>query len=408
MTENMPARTGRNLRKSRARGGDIRGQIRDEVALSWRRSALHGLRREHVEAPYEPDLDFGGRFAAAAGPVADQLSDDLAGTDVALMLSDERAGMLDRRVPDLTLRVRLDAYMLAPGFRHGEEHVGTNAIGTALRQAAPVAIWGGEHFADTFTGFACSAAPITDPQTGMTLGVVGLACAAERGNPLMLPLVKRARQEIEQRLLDDIPVADRVLIERFVAARRRAKGPLLSVSAAAVHANASAARLLQPADQVLIWDWAARVLPRSGLAQADLRLASGLLVTARARAVRDGGDLVGALVRFDAPDPGRTAAPAGPVPARPTFGWDSLTDTERGVAAIITEGVTNREAAARLYLSRHTIDYHLRQIFRKLDVTSRVELTRLVLAEAGPRDDEAAGIRDADPGGFGRYGPELA
>ena len=47
---------------------------------------------------------------------------------------------------------------------------------------------------------------------------------------------------------------------------------------------------------------------------------------------------------------------------------------------IVAEGVTNREAAARLYLSRHTVDYHLRQIFRKLDVASRVELTRLVVA----------------------------
>jgi DNA-binding CsgD family transcriptional regulator len=60
-------------------------------------------------------------------------------------------------------------------------------------------------------------------------------------------------------------------------------------------------------------------------------------------------------------------------------GWDSLTAAELGVAEIIAEGATNREAAARLYLSRHTVDFHLRQIFRKLGVASRVELTRLVL-----------------------------
>jgi DNA-binding CsgD family transcriptional regulator len=75
------------------------------------------------------------------------------------------------------------------------------------------------------------------------------------------------------------------------------------------------------------------------------------------------------------------AAVGGEPPARcPEAGWSCLTPTERSVAAIIAEGTTNREAAARLYLSRHTIDYHLRQIFRKLGVTTRVELTRVVVA----------------------------
>jgi DNA-binding CsgD family transcriptional regulator len=64
---------------------------------------------------------------------------------------------------------------------------------------------------------------------------------------------------------------------------------------------------------------------------------------------------------------------------RPVTGWRSLTATERRVAAVIAEGLTNAEAAARLFLSRHTVDYHLRKVFRKLGVRSRSELTRLVV-----------------------------
>jgi DNA-binding CsgD family transcriptional regulator len=45
----------------------------------------------------------------------------------------------------------------------------------------------------------------------------------------------------------------------------------------------------------------------------------------------------------------------------------------------VSEGLTNASAAQRLYLSRHTVDFHLRQIFRKLDIRSRVELTRMVV-----------------------------
>jgi DNA-binding CsgD family transcriptional regulator len=61
------------------------------------------------------------------------------------------------------------------------------------------------------------------------------------------------------------------------------------------------------------------------------------------------------------------------------FGWASLTDTERSVAEHVAEGLTNRQVGERMFLSPHTIDFHLRQIYRKLDITSRVELARLVL-----------------------------
>lgn len=64
---------------------------------------------------------------------------------------------------------------------------------------------------------------------------------------------------------------------------------------------------------------------------------------------------------------------------RPSFGWKSLSATERRVLALVAEGLTNRQVAKQLFLSRHTVDFHLRQIFRKLGVTSRVQLTRLWL-----------------------------
>jgi DNA-binding CsgD family transcriptional regulator len=62
-----------------------------------------------------------------------------------------------------------------------------------------------------------------------------------------------------------------------------------------------------------------------------------------------------------------------------TFGWESLTDTERSVIDLVADGLTNREAAERLFLSHHTVGFHLRSIFCKLGVSSRVELTRLAI-----------------------------
>jgi DNA-binding CsgD family transcriptional regulator len=63
---------------------------------------------------------------------------------------------------------------------------------------------------------------------------------------------------------------------------------------------------------------------------------------------------------------------------RPPFGWESLTATERTLASIVGQGLTNKQAAARLFVSRHTVDSHLRHIFRKLGINSRVELAALV------------------------------
>lgn len=64
---------------------------------------------------------------------------------------------------------------------------------------------------------------------------------------------------------------------------------------------------------------------------------------------------------------------------RPVTGWDSLTETERRVSRLIAQSLTNAQAAERMFLSRHTVDFHLRQIFRKLNVRSRVELTRVTI-----------------------------
>jgi DNA-binding CsgD family transcriptional regulator len=64
---------------------------------------------------------------------------------------------------------------------------------------------------------------------------------------------------------------------------------------------------------------------------------------------------------------------------RPVSGWDSLTDTERAVSELVAQGLTNRQVADQLFMSAHTVAFHLRHVFRKLDIGSRVELARLTL-----------------------------
>jgi PAS domain-containing protein len=48
------------------------------------------------------------------------------------------------------------------------------------------------------------------------------------------------------------------------------------------------------------------------------------------------------------------------------------------VAELIAEGLTNRQVGERLFVSPHTVDFHIRQIYRRLGVYTRVELARCV------------------------------
>lgn len=64
---------------------------------------------------------------------------------------------------------------------------------------------------------------------------------------------------------------------------------------------------------------------------------------------------------------------------RPATGWASLTDTERAVARLVAEGLTNREVGTRLFISPNTVNTHLRHVFQKLGVSSRSGLTAATL-----------------------------
>ncbi len=62
----------------------------------------------------------------------------------------------------------------------------------------------------------------------------------------------------------------------------------------------------------------------------------------------------------------------------PASGWASLTDAERRVATLISEGHTNKSAASTLGVSINTVGTHLRTVFAKLRVQSRVQLANMV------------------------------
>ena len=81
-------------------------------------------------------------------------------------------------------------------------------------------------------------------------------------------------------------------------------------------------------------------------------------------------DLVGRMTFVDPTDHQRQAFAERTV--------EALTDTERRIAGLVAQGLTNRQVAQRVRLSPHTVNYYLRRIYGKLGIRSRVELARHV------------------------------
>ncbi|GAA3608949.1 hypothetical protein GCM10022419_112400 [Nonomuraea rosea] len=82
-------------------------------------------------------------------------------------------------------------------------------------------------------------------------------------------------------------------------------------------------------------------------------------------------------------------------PVAQVSGWTELSDLERTVAHLVSQGLTNQQIASRVLRSPHTVNYHLRRIYQKLGIRSRIELARLTLLHYSAGRAPAEDVMDA-------------
>jgi transcriptional regulator of acetoin/glycerol metabolism len=381
----------RDARAEFLESGHAVGVVRREILASWRRSVRSTVRPDGPGFVYE-DVEDGSSLVAATIPAVDRLRGLMGTSAFGAILADRDARVLWATAPRPGTRFgTMDA---RPGLVLREPAVGTNAIGTTLARGRPTLVHGHEHFSGLFTGVVCAAAPILDPVSGRVAGILDVTTAADDAVPLLGRVVERASWNIEGALVGAAPRRERPILERFRTLRRWVTGPMAALTPETLLTNAAAADLLEQSDHEELWAWASGAPSSEGASRIMRRSPSAMRITRRPLTV-DG--VTGYLLVMD-PVTGPAAEPAEdrPAPTRSGPGDGQLTEREREIAHLVAQGQSNKEIASAVWLSPHTVDFHLRRIFQKLAVSSRVELTRVIL-DARSRDG-GSGV-GADPGG---------
>ena len=181
----LDARLARSWHRSLAAGLQPTGRLGSPDNLEQR--ALSALRMRHQE------------LLAHSRPVMEYLFEQMRDSQSVVVLAGPCGTLVDT-CGDPFFLGKAERVALMSGASWSESVRGTNAIGTALAELAPVEVHGAEHYLERNGFLTCAAAPILSG-TGQLLGILDISSEHGRGSPHTLGLVGTAARMIENRLL---------------------------------------------------------------------------------------------------------------------------------------------------------------------------------------------------------------
>ena len=166
--------------------------VPQRLLASWQRSEDYGVPQEDVEPVFTGTEDLGSLFVECGNEVLLDLHRTLANEPVSMMLTDSDGVVLSRMSGDHSLLRALDDVHLVPGFAYSERDVGTNGLGLALADRAPVLVRADQHYALSLCTFTCAAVPVLDAASGRLEGCVNLTTWSQSSSELLLALARSA------------------------------------------------------------------------------------------------------------------------------------------------------------------------------------------------------------------------
>ncbi|MFG2071567.1 helix-turn-helix domain-containing protein [Nonomuraea maritima] len=222
----------RSAHESAATGRPWPEAPRHVIRASWRRSLDAGVDPDVTGAPlvYDSADVKQVRLEHPLRPLLPLMTTTLAGladeTGHIVVVTDGDGRALWREGNHTIMR-RADTIGLATGHQWAEHAVGTNGIGTALAIGRPVHVYSAEHLMRVLHVWSCSAAPITDPDSGHVIGCVDVSGTSSSLHPATVALVAATAKLVETELTVRMHQRDERLRRRYESLRSR-PGILLS------------------------------------------------------------------------------------------------------------------------------------------------------------------------------------
>ena len=186
----------------------------------------------------------------------------------------DASGLILHRVGDEGLKERAAEMNLVEGARYNEAADGTNGIGTALAADRAFQVFAFEHFNQRHHEWVCSGAPLHDPVSGQTIGLIDLSSLWKVAHPRSLELVSSAARTIEQRLAELRRDQDARLRRRYGDLMTRSTDLLVSrdgrVLAGAEPEHSKAFDVPEGGGEVVLGDGSAGVAEPLGRGEAYL------------------------------------------------------------------------------------------------------------------------------------------
>jgi transcriptional regulator of acetoin/glycerol metabolism len=291
------------------------GTVRAPILASWTRSRLARVRPDRLDLLLEPGADDDTILTRAAEPVLGEIADLFATEPVSVILCDADAVVLSRRTGDSALEQHLNRVWLAPGFSYAERFVGTNGIGTALEARGPAQVFGHEHYVERLEELACAGAPIHHPVTGKVIGIIDLTCWQRDAGPLLVATAGTLTRRIEQVLLEQAGQRELAVLNDYLVACRRHRGPVFALGDDLLMMNDRARELLDPADQEPLLAEASEALAEGRRHPLLIDLPSGRAARVHIRPTVSASGVVGGVLDVQlvsAPPAGEVRSPVAP------------------------------------------------------------------------------------------------